>query len=316
LSGRGLSDPQVTFSTPALSFGPETVDTESAQQTVSITNTGGGPLVIDSIGITGADAAAFTATNDCPPSLAIGASCTAIISFDPALARLDSASLTLIDNAPGGSHAVSISGAGLAPGTWFSDDFESGSLVQWNALSSDGSTVAADSSVAHSGSDSVRFTNSAGDEASRLYADLVGGGHAQSYTHFCFRIAPGLTDGIEIANGRAITEEYPLGIRRWVVTYNPVTQGLEAYFFNENLDRLDLFAANGQVHTGVWYCAQLYVDERVNGGAQLWLDGVSVGSVSGDLGTPSPYSRVYLWNQPSAGTVWFDDVKVGNSPNG
>ena len=126
----------------------------------------------------------------------------------------------------------------------------------------------------------------------------------------------GLTEGIEIANGRAITDEYPLGIRRWVIMYNPVAKGLEAYFFNENLDRLDLFAATGQVETGAWHCAELYLDERVNGRAELWLDGTSVGSVTGDLGTPSPYSRVYLWNQPSAGTVWFDDVVVGDSPSG
>jgi len=306
----------VTFAPASLTFGSETVGTTSTQQTVSITNTGGGPLAIGSIGIAGVDPAGFTETNNCPSSLPIAASCSASIAFNPTAAGLDMASLTLNDNAPGGSQAVPLSGAGLAPGTWFSDDFESGSLVQWDALSSPGSTIAIDPTVAHAGANGVRFTNSAGDEASRLYADLAGGGHAQSYTHFCFRIAPGLTEGIEIANGRAITDEYPLGIRRWVITYNPVTQGLEAYFFNENLDRLDLFAANGLVQTGVWHCVQLYLDESVNGGAQLWLDGASVGSVSGNLGTPSPYSRIYLWNQPSAGTVWFDDVAVGDSPAG
>jgi hypothetical protein len=23
---------------------------------------------------------------------------------------------------------------------------------------------------------------------------------------------------------------------------------------------------------------------------------------------------MYLWNQPSAGTVWFDDIKVADAP--
>ena len=101
-----------------------------------------------------------------------------------------------------------------------------------------------------------------------------------------------------------------------MISYNPGTKGLEGYFFNENLDRLELDAAGGQVQTGVWHCAELYLDERVNGMAELWLDGAPVGSVSGDLGTPSPYSRFYLWNQASAGTVWFDDVRVGDSPSG
>src|SRR5207253_8390176 len=78
----------------------------------------------------------------------------------------------------------------------------------------------------------------------------------------------------------------------------------------------DLYAANGRVLTGRWYCAELYLDESSNGRAQLWLDGVAVGSVAGDLGTPDAYSRLYLWNQPSAGTVWFDDVKVADAQIG
>jgi hypothetical protein len=56
------------------------------------------------------------------------------------------------------------------------------------------------------------------------------------------------------------------------------------------------------------------MDESLNGQAQLWLDGASIGSVSGDLSTPNPFDRLYLWNQPDAGTVWFDDVKVANAP--
>jgi hypothetical protein len=204
----------------------------------------------------------------------------------------------------------------VAAGTYFSDGFESGSLGQWDALSSSDSTIALDSSVANSGNSSVRFTNNSDQQSSRLYADLAGGGHAQSYTRFCFRIAPGVADGVEIVNGRAITADYPLGIRRFVIDYNPITKGLEGYFFNDALQRLDLYAANGLVLTGQWHCAELYLDESTNGHAQLWLDGVSVGSVAGDLSTPSPYSRIYLWNQPAAGTVWFDDVKVASTQIG
>ncbi len=42
----------------------------------------------------------------------------------------------------------------------------------------------------------------------------------------------------------------------------------------------------------------------------------AVGSAAGDLSTPAPFGRLYLWNQPSAGTVWFDDVKVAGAPMG
>jgi predicted transposase YdaD len=41
-----------------------------------------------------------------------------------------------------------------------------------------------------------------------------------------------------------------------------------------------------------------------------------IDSVYGDLSTPDPYERLYLWNQPSADSVWFDDVEVTASPAG
>ena len=316
LSGRGLSAPVVSLAPGALTFRSQTVGTSSPTQSISLSNTGGGPLVLGGVDISGPGAADFSQTNDCPASLNAGASCSVAVTFTPSAEGPRSANLTLNDNADDSPQAVSLFGAGVAAGMYFADDFESGSLAQWNVLSSADSTVALDSTVAHSGTTSVRVTNGSGDQASRLYADLAGGGHAQTYTHFCFNISAEHTEGIEIANGRAITDEYPLGIRRWVITYNPVTQGLEGYFFNEALDRLDLFAGSGQVSTGQWHCVELYLDEQVAGRADLWLDGASVGSVTGDLGTPSPYDRVYLWNQPAAGSVWFDDVRVASTPTG
>jgi hypothetical protein len=316
LGGNGISTPQVTLQPGQLSFGSVTLGTTAPSESLTLRDTGGGPLHIGSIGITGGAAADFSETSNCPATLGVGSTCTLDVSFAPAAEGTRTASLTVHDDAAGGEQDVSLAGAGVAPGTFLSDNFESGSLAQWDALSSDGSTIALDSTNAHTGTGSVRFTNSAGDESSRLYANLAGGGHAQTYTRFCFEIAPGLTEGIEIANGRAITDEYPLGIRRWVVTYNPYTHGLEGYFFNENLDRLDLYVANGKVQPGEWHCVQLYLDESLNGHAEIWLDGTPEGSVSGDLSTPSPFDRMYLWNQPSAGTVWFDDVKVANAPIG
>jgi hypothetical protein len=300
----------VQLSAGALSFGSQTLGTTSGAQTVTVTNTGGGPLALDDIAASGD----FGQAGDCPASLAAGASCSLSVTFAPIAEGARTGSLSLTDDAAGSPQSVSLFGSGVTAGTYLADDFEGGSLALWDQLTSTDSTIALDSATAHGGTTSVRLTNASGDQSARLYANLAGGGHAQSYTHFCFRIAPGLTEGIEIANGRAITDEYPLGIRRWVITYNPVTKGLEGYFFDEDLQRLDLYAANGLVTTGEWHCAELYLDERTSGEAVLWLDGAQVGSVTGDLGTPSPYDRMYLWNQPSAGTVWFDDVRVASSP--
>jgi hypothetical protein len=237
------------------------------------------------------------------------------VSFAPSASGLRNATLTVAANG-GPSQSAELSGGGVPAGVYFRDDFESGSLAQWDALASPDATIALDTGTANSGAASVRLTNGSPDTWSRLSAELAGGPHASTYTRFCFLIGAGVTKGIEIANGRAITAEYPLGIRRWEITYNAVTQGLEGYFFNDALQRLDLFAGNGRVEIGRWHCAELYLDEAVDGRASLSLDGNVIDSVYGDLSTPDPYERLYLWNQPSADSVWFDDVEVTASPVG
>ena len=201
LSGRGLSAPVVSLAPSALTFSSQTLGTASPTQSISLSNTGGGPLVLGSVDIGGPGAADFSQTNDCPASLNAGASCSVAVTFTPSAEGLRSAALTLNDNADDSPQAVSLFGAGVAAGTYFADDFESGSLAQWNVLTSADSTVSLDSTVAHSGTTSVRVTNRSGDQASRLYADLAGGGHAQTYTHFCFNIRRGTRKGSKSRTG-------------------------------------------------------------------------------------------------------------------
>jgi hypothetical protein len=189
------------------------------------------------------------------------ASCTLSVTFTPTAEGARSASLTLTDDAADSPQSVSLFGSGVPAGTYLEDDFESGSLALWDRFTSTDSTIALDSTIAHGGTSSVRLTNNSGDQAARLYSNLAGGGHAQTYSHFCFQIAPGLTEGIEIGNGRAVTTQYPLGIRRWEITHNPYTQGLEGYFWNENLERIDIYTTNGLVSAGSWHCVELYLDE-------------------------------------------------------
>src|SRR4051794_22240047 len=311
------ADSGVTLSAASVAFGAQLAGVKSDASWVTLTNSGAAPLALSTFHLEGADAGDFSQSFDCPlgpDTLPVGGSCKVYVAFTPDGAGARSAQLVIGDDAPSGPQTVTLSGTGttapqllppvdfgLPAGTFFSDDFESGSLGRWDTLSSSDSTVTPDATVANSGSGSVRVSNGSGGQSSRVMADLARGGHAQSYTRFCFRVAPGQTDGVEIANGRAVNAEYPLGIRRWVIGYNPVTKGLEGYFFNEDLQRLDLYAGNGQVQTGRWYCAELYLDERADGHAQLWLDGTSIGAVAGDLSATSPYSRIYLWNQAGAG---------------
>src|SRR5207245_842106 len=88
LTGTGVTPPTATLSATSSAFGEQRVGTSSAAQTVTLTNSGGAPLNLTSITVTGAQAAdfAFAAGNTCPTgagSVAPGASCTISVSFTP-----------------------------------------------------------------------------------------------------------------------------------------------------------------------------------------------------------------------------------------
>ena len=110
LSGTGQA-PAVTLTpTTPLTFADQQTGTTSAAQVATLTNTGGGPLAISSIAISGANAADFTQINTCGTSLAAAASCTINVTFNPATAGAKSASLTVVDGA--GTHNIALSGTG------------------------------------------------------------------------------------------------------------------------------------------------------------------------------------------------------------
>src|SRR3989454_4906518 len=59
LTGTGVTPPTATLSATSSAFGKQRVGTTSAAQTVTLTNSGGAPLNLTSITITGAQAADF-----------------------------------------------------------------------------------------------------------------------------------------------------------------------------------------------------------------------------------------------------------------
>src|SRR3989475_610919 len=118
LTGTGVTPPTATLSATSSVFGNQRVGTTSAAQNLTLTNTGGTPLTLTSITITGAQAAdfAFAAGNPCPTgagSVAPGASCTIIISFTPAATGARTATVTITDDAPGSPQSVSLAGTGI-----------------------------------------------------------------------------------------------------------------------------------------------------------------------------------------------------------
>ena len=116
LGGTGTA-PAISMSPTTVIFGNQTINTTSASQSITVTNTGTAPLTITSIGgMTGADPTQFGATNvNCPISpntLAAGASCFVNVAFTPTSAAAMAATLNVSVLAPATSGTVSLTGTG------------------------------------------------------------------------------------------------------------------------------------------------------------------------------------------------------------
>ena len=105
--------PVATLSSASLSFSA-IVGATSAVQTVQLSNSGGSALAITSISLSGTGASAFAQSSNCGGSLAAGSSCNIPVTFSPNSAANYSATLSVVDNAAGSPHTVSLSGAGIA----------------------------------------------------------------------------------------------------------------------------------------------------------------------------------------------------------
>ena len=95
LNGTGTTPAAVTLSASSLSFGTEAVGGASQSQTVMLTNTGGSPLTISSIGLTGPGTSSFVFANSCGSTLAPGANCTIHGHFAPTAAGALTAAITM-----------------------------------------------------------------------------------------------------------------------------------------------------------------------------------------------------------------------------
>src|SRR5881396_2214223 len=105
--------PVASFSPSTLAFGSQQVATTSAMQTVTLTNTGGAPLSIIGISITGTNSSDFAPqTNNCPGALAVNGSCQVNVKFTPATLGTRTASLKLTNSASDSPQTVLLSGTG------------------------------------------------------------------------------------------------------------------------------------------------------------------------------------------------------------
>ncbi len=102
--------PAATLSGSSIDFGAVTQGAASAQQPLTLSNSGNASLAISSIAATGD----FAETNNCGTVLAISASCQIQVVFTPTATGVRSGTLTLVDNAPGAPQSITLQGAGVA----------------------------------------------------------------------------------------------------------------------------------------------------------------------------------------------------------
>jgi hypothetical protein len=107
LIGTGTG-PEVTLSSPSLTFLGQLVGTSSAPQTITLTNSGTTALTISSIGVTGD----FSQTNACGSALGATSSCAITIAFSPTVSGTRTGTLGVSDNGVGGPQSVGLTGTG------------------------------------------------------------------------------------------------------------------------------------------------------------------------------------------------------------
>jgi uncharacterized repeat protein (TIGR03803 family) len=113
------------LSTFSLTFGNQPLNTSSAPQAVTVTNSGSSNLIFGSgaVTISGGNTADFTVSaNTCNgAAVAPGATCLITVTFTPSIVEAETAGLNLADNAVSGPQTVVLSGAGVTvPGVTLS----------------------------------------------------------------------------------------------------------------------------------------------------------------------------------------------------
>lgn len=111
MSGSSVSAGAGTFAPSTLTFPTTLIGQSSAIQTSKLTNTGTGALGITSISSFGD----FPETNNCPTSLAVGASCTLSVTYTPSVQGTEFGSVTVFTDSASFEVSLSLTGTGQAP---------------------------------------------------------------------------------------------------------------------------------------------------------------------------------------------------------
>ena len=196
LSGTGGA-PVASFTPTSIVFPVTAVGATSAAKAVTIENTGNTTLFLNSEYVTGTSASSYLKTSTtCGASLAVGASCTVSLEFEPTAEGPLIAYLAMGDNAAGSPQMVKLSGTGSAPLTTFSP----------TSLTFATTTVGATSAA-----QTVTLSNT-GNATLFLTSETITGTGASSY------VKTGSTCGSYVTAGNSCTVS---------IAFNPAAEGVQ-----------------------------------------------------------------------------------------
>jgi hypothetical protein len=113
LTGIGLAPPGVSLSPfSTVTFPATGVGIQAPAQTVTLTNNGGVPLLLQNIGTTG-DFVIVPGSNNCGNTVAVSAVCTMQIAFAPTAGGPRAGLLTVTDNAGNSPQTLTLTGSGV-----------------------------------------------------------------------------------------------------------------------------------------------------------------------------------------------------------
>jgi hypothetical protein len=114
---QALSGPAAALFPASENFDSTTLGQSSNSRLVTLTDTGDQALSVNTLTLTGPNAAEFAATPTCaiPTVLSPNSTCTISIVFSPTAAGLRQASIVVADNATGSPQAIPLTGVGVAP---------------------------------------------------------------------------------------------------------------------------------------------------------------------------------------------------------
>lgn len=194
----------LTVSPTALAFANQMLNSTSASQAVTVTNTGTTAITFSSI----AASAQFTETDNCGTSLAVSSSCTINVTFTPTAIGAQTGSLTLTDSDPSSPQTIALTGTGingtpqaaLSPATvsFGNEPISTTSSAQVVVLSNTGTAPLSITSVSITGTNPSDFA-----ETSACGSSLAAGSSCNISVNFTPASATSFSASLSVANNAA-----------------------------------------------------------------------------------------------------------------